>query len=157
MAVLTEEKYSSRFLATISEKTHDGSEKLICRLPEGTRRFSRGSRIWLYGPSFGEILIADYIDKVKSGEIPAMLEEGEDIAGGVAGAIPEVAPPLAQLDRNPEQESQALKVIQAQIVSFQSRYPYDEPIHIALQKARDALFAAELVYVPYLDKRYEVV
>ena len=157
MAAVTKEKPDNRFLAGISERMEDGSLKLICKLPPDIRQFKRGDRIWLLSPSFGEMLFADYVDKVKSGEITATPVDAEDIAGGVAGAIPEVAPPLAELDRNPEQESQALKVIQAQIVSFQSRYPYDEPIHIALQKARDAQFAAELVYVPYLDKRYEVV
>jgi len=63
---------------------------------------------------------------------------------------------LTQLDQNPDQESQALKAMQSQLLFMQARYELFHPLSIALQKANDAVYAAELVYVPYLDKRFEV-
>ena len=63
---------------------------------------------------------------------------------------------LTEIDQAPDQESQALKAMQSQLLFMQARYEHDHPLSIALQKANDAVYAAELVYIPYLDKRYEV-
>jgi len=63
---------------------------------------------------------------------------------------------LTEIDQAPDQESSALTGMLSQFVFIQRRYAHDHPIHIALQKAHDAVFAAQLVYIPYLDKRYEV-
>ena len=64
---------------------------------------------------------------------------------------------LTEIDQNPDQETLTLKGMVQQLEYIQARYAHDDPRRIALQKAQDALFAAELVYVPYLDKRYEAV
>ncbi len=64
---------------------------------------------------------------------------------------------LTELDQNPEQEVKTLIAMGVQLGMIRKRYPDEHPLNNALAQAYHALARTGKSYIPYLDKRYEVV